>query len=117
MNSESFNYQEIYNHIVGKACKDDDFRERLIASPRETIEQELAIAYPLAGPIPDDIKIKVVEESNDTIYVVLPRKMPGEKSDELSDADLELVAGGKDGVTCGGGTGGSCIFASQKDAC
>jgi len=115
MNSGSFNYQEVYNHIVSKACKDDDFRQKLIAAPRETIGQELAVAYPAIGPLPANVKINVVEESSDAVYVVLPRKMPGEKSDELSDADLELVAGGKDAVTCG--TNGSCMAATNGDLC
>src|SRR5262249_6748578 len=42
--------------------------------------------------IPKSVNIKVLEEANDTYYIVLP--VSGTEGVELSDVDLEKVAGG-----------------------
>jgi hypothetical protein len=46
----------------------------------------------LGTPIPKDVHFKVVEEAADTYYIVLPAI--AKEGAELSDSDLEKVAGG-----------------------
>ncbi len=54
------------NFLVSRAAEDSEFRERLLARPRETIEKELGAS--LAG----DHEIQVHEESSTTTHLVLP---------------------------------------------
>jgi hypothetical protein len=77
--------------LIEKVLKDEAFRNALVTSPRETLEDEYKIK------IPDDFKIHVLEEDVNTIYLVLPPRTILEKSDELSEAELQTVAGGTNG--------------------
>ena len=71
--------------VVEKAQEDAAFREKLKSSPKEALEAE-------AGEmIPEFIRIAIVDQNDADIVITLPKV----QSDELSDADLEQVAGGK----------------------
>lgn len=75
--------------VVEKSLQDEDFRERLLENPRVTMEQELGVR------LPEEVRVVAVEETADTIYLVLPRTSPaGGEGGELSDRELETVAGG-----------------------
>lgn len=80
---------EIYAEVQRTAMTDEEFRKELLEDAPKAIEK-------IAGePLPEDYKIKVVE--NDPAYAatfVLPPMV----SDELSEADLDAVAGGICGV-------------------
>ena len=53
------------------------------------MEQELGTR------LPEDVRVVAVEETQDTIYLVLPSASPvGDESSELSDRELEAVSGG-----------------------
>ena len=73
---------EVRAHIAMKAAEDDDFRARLTADPRATIEAEAGIRFP------DGYRIHVHEESATDAHVVLPPKP------ELSREQLDRIAGG-----------------------
>ena len=45
--------------------------------------------------MPEGVQVRAVEETVETIYLVLPSGSPAEKSSELSDQDLQEVAGGQ----------------------
>ena len=79
---------EIERRLIQRSLQDEDFRQRLLEDPKGIIEQELG------GRFPESIEVRVVEESADTIYLVLPSASPvaGEGS-ELTDEALESVAG------------------------
>ena len=71
------------------AFRTRSFRQRLLDDPKGTIEQELG------SRLPEDVEVRVVEESTDTIYLVLPSASPVGEAGELSEQDLEEVAGGE----------------------
>jgi hypothetical protein len=48
----------------------------------------------LGTRLPEGIEIRAVEETADTIYLVLPRASPLGEGGELSDRELEALAGG-----------------------
>ena len=70
--------------IIAKALKDDGYREELLANPKNAIQQEFGKELPLG------LEVRLVEESANVVYLVLPPKPVV----ELSDADLQAVSGG-----------------------
>jgi hypothetical protein len=68
--------------------EDESFRQKLLDDPRGTVEQELGTQ------LPEGVKVRVEEETAETIYLVLPSSEPIGEGGELSDQDLEAVAGG-----------------------
>ena len=71
--------------VVEKAQADPSFREKLKQNPREVLASEGSEA------IPEFIRIAIVDQNDADIVITLPKV----QTDELSDADLEQVAGGK----------------------
>jgi Nitrile hydratase, alpha chain len=72
--------------LVSKALKDPAFRAALLKDANAAIEKELGVK------VPPGLRIKVVEDTPTTIHLALPVVAKG----ELSEADLETVAGGGD---------------------
>jgi hypothetical protein len=70
--------------IIAKALLDDGYREELLANPKHAIQQEFGKELPLG------LEVRVVEESANVVYLVLPPKPVV----ALSDADLQAVVGG-----------------------
>jgi len=68
--------------VIAKAWSDAEFKARLLANPAETLQAE-------GIEIPDGMKINAVENTNEQFYFVIPKKVH-----ELSDEDLDKVAGG-----------------------
>lgn len=65
--------------VIVKAWTDDDFKQRLLADPA-TVLQENGVQ------IPAGVGVKVVEDTNDVNYLVLPAKPTNmEVSDFQSD--------------------------------
>ena len=80
--------------LIEKSLEDESFRQRLIEDPKGAVEEELGTQ------LPEGVRVVTVEESADTIYLVLPgTSMAGEEDGELSDQQLGSVAGG---ITSGG---------------
>ena len=76
--------------VVAKAWADDAFKAALIADPNATLAAE-GIAVP-AG-----LKLTVLEDTAETLHVILPQR----PSDALSDEAIGLVAGGVAGPFSG----------------
>ncbi len=75
--------------LVGKfAAENPKYRSALMKDPKGTIEKQLNASL-------GSVNVKAVADTADTIHVVVPHT-PGEG--ELSDADLEKVAGGKQDI-------------------
>jgi hypothetical protein len=72
-----------YAAVMAQAVTDPVFRMRLMADPVATMKA--------AGiTIPEGVAVKVVENTDSVVHLVLPAS--GEV--ELADSDLEAVAGG-----------------------
>src|SRR5438477_4458082 len=75
------------------------YRAALLKNPKAVLEGQLG------SKIPDSIHVKAVEETADTMYVVVP--FVPQAGSELSDSALEMVAGGKnDSYDCHSAIGG-----------
>ena len=87
--SEGSGRAEMERRLIEKSLEDEAFRQRLIEDPKGAVEQELGTR------LPEEVRVVALEETADTIYLVLPStSMAGGESVELSDPDLESVAGG-----------------------
>jgi len=100
--NEASGRTEMERRLIEKSLQDDAFRQRLVEDPKGAVEQELG------ARLPEDVRVVVVEETSDTIYLVLPgTPMAGVERVELSDQQLESVSGaGTSGdfwgaMTCG----------------
>ncbi|MEN9223561.1 MAG: NHLP leader peptide family RiPP precursor [Thermostichus sp. BF3_bins_97] len=80
--------KDLEARLIRRAWEDDQFRQLLLKDPRRAIESELG------QPLPDSLKIRVLEEDPDTLYLVLPPNPLPLPTRDLTDADLDLVAGG-----------------------
>ena len=80
---------DVEQRLIQRSLEDDAFRQQLLEDPRAAVEQELGT------PVPESIQIRAVEETPDAIYLVLPPTSSSEQpGSELSDQELESVAGG-----------------------
>jgi Nitrile hydratase, alpha chain len=87
--SEAAGRVEIERRLVERSLQDDTFRQRLLADPRAAVEDELGTR------LPEEVRVVAVEETADTIYLVLPfASTESQEAGELSDRELEAVAGG-----------------------
>jgi len=78
---------EFEARINARANKDAAFKQELLANPKGVLARELG------GEIPAHVKVNVVVETADTVYLVLRAPPVGAKG-ELADAELDAVAGG-----------------------
>ncbi|WP_445634081.1 NHLP leader peptide family RiPP precursor [Nostoc sp. DSM 114161] len=82
---------EIEVQLLARAAQDSNFRSRLIADPKTVMAQK-------GLNFPTNIQVSVLGETPDRYYLVLPALdfSELETNRELSDKELELVAGGAD---------------------
>jgi len=90
MNVTKEKFKEVYEIVLKAAVTDEEFREALLGNPKSAIEN-------LVGEVlPEDFKLKVVEEepaSEDPDYDMV-FYLPPLISDELSEDEMDQVAGG-----------------------
>ncbi len=75
---------QLHDLLARFAVENPRYREALIADPKMVLQKQL-------GQDLGKLQVKAVVETPDTIYVVVPYVA---KEGELSDSDLENVAGG-----------------------
>jgi hypothetical protein len=86
--SEAAGRAEMKRRLIERSLEDDVFRQQLLADPRAIIERETGTQ------LPEDLRVVAVEETADTIYLVLPSTSPVGEGGALADRDLEAVTGG-----------------------
>jgi len=79
--------KDIEAHIIAKAWKDEAYKQELLSNSKAVIEREFKVQMPA------EVTVRVLEENPTTFYFVLPMR-PDLSGAELSDAQLEAVAGG-----------------------
>jgi hypothetical protein len=79
--------KDIRDALVRAALKDEAFRESLLANPKFAVERALGTT------LPDRLKVVLLQETDDLMYIVLPKDFPDQNAN-LSDAELETIAGG-----------------------
>ena len=83
---------EVERTLVQRSMEDEDFRQMLLDDPKGAVEQELG------SSLPEGVEVRAVEESAQIIYLVLPSASPLGQGGELSDQELDEVAGGDESV-------------------
>lgn len=73
--------------LITQAVQNPEFRQKLLSNPKTVLAEH-------GLNVPDDVQINVLQESSTQYYLVLPALEASEDITELSDAELEAVAGG-----------------------
>lgn len=79
---------EVQDLVAKFATENPKYREALLKDPKGVIEKQLNTSL-------GNVNVKAVADTADTVHVVIPYAAP---EGELSDADLEKVAGGKQDI-------------------
>ena len=79
--------QDMIGLMYEFAASDADYRKAMLSDPKGLLAKQMQQA------LPDDLTVEVVQETANTFYLVAPHVTAD--GDELSDDDLEKVAGGK----------------------
>jgi len=83
--------QEYLQSIISKAWEDNNFKQDLIANPLAAMEKVIGKKMTL----PNDKKIIVEDQTNQNIiYINIPKQQEYDNL-ELTDEQLEIVAGGE----------------------
>ncbi len=85
---------EINQVIAKKAGENEEFKLALLSDPKAALEKEFKVTFP------DDIKVEVHVESSKVLHLIIPAA----STDELTDDQLEDVAGGAGGLVPRPGT-------------
>jgi hypothetical protein len=86
--SQKMTRGEVQDLVAKFAAENPKYRQALMSDPKSVIEKQLNTSL-------GNVNVKAVADTADTTYVVIPH-VAGEG--ELSDADLEKVAGGKQDI-------------------
>ena len=69
--------------VFAKCWSDESFKQKLMADPMGTLKAE-------GATMPEGMSVKVVENTDKLFNLVIPAKLT-----DLTDADLDKVAGGQ----------------------
>ena len=102
--------KDIEAQIIAQAWKDEAYKKELFSNPKAVIEREFGVQ------LPAEVSLKVMEENPTNLYFVLPMR-PDLSGAELSEEQLEAVAGGSTTacLVTGAVIAGSGIIATWVD--
>ena len=83
--NEAMTRGQLQDRLAQLACEDENFRQSLLDNPKQAIEEAFKTR------LLNDIQIKVVEDSRDEFFIVVPSQR---EEDELGEGSLDNVAGG-----------------------
>jgi hypothetical protein len=81
--AQASDWSKQWGQVVAKAWTDAQFKKRLLADPAAALKQQ-------GLEVPRGLQVKVVENTDQVFHFTLPAKPSG----EMSEKDLEKVAGG-----------------------
>lgn len=87
-NTDLENRKDLEAGLIQKALEDEAFRQQLLQNPKAAIE-----AF-TGKKLPSDVEVTVLEEKPNLFYLVLPENPDELPDQQLSDEELDLVAGG-----------------------
>jgi hypothetical protein len=76
-----------FGEIISKCWGDAEFKKKFMADPKKILAE-------YGMEVPAGLNVKVVENTNDTMYLTLPPAPDWRKASELSDNQLDAVSGG-----------------------
>jgi hypothetical protein len=94
-------YAKQWGQLVARTWSDEAFKQRLLAAPAAVLAEQ-GIQFP------PDVEVRVHENTDWVLHLTLPPP-PG---DELSDEQLDAVAGGDTTSSAGSGSTLSCPAAT-----
>ncbi len=77
-----------FSSVIARSIEDNAFKQELVSQPNAVIERELGIT------LPEGTEIRILEPEDNIRYLVLPMQPDSLEGDELSEEQLEAVAGG-----------------------
>jgi len=85
--------EKVVKTVLDRSLNDAQFRKELVSHPHRAIQEATGEI------VPDSVRLQFIDQSAAHLTVVLPAMKVSE--DELSEQQLETVAGGKGGVSQG----------------
>lgn len=86
MQEETLSRGQLNDLLAGFAAKNPQYRDALLKNPKQVVEAQLGTTFP------QSMQVRVIQDTADQVHIVLPH-IPKE-GEELSESDLEMVAGG-----------------------
>jgi len=114
--TQTLTRRDLETRLIEKAWKDPAFRKSLVDDPKGMLEKRTG------QKLPEQVRIFVHEEDANTLHFSIP--VAPSNMNELSDEELDRVAGGTDpvviticvvvGAVVGGGIGVGAAFAIKE---
>ena len=80
---------DLERSLVQRSVEDEGFRQQLLGDPKGAVE------LALGSQLPPEVRVEALEETADTVYLVIPPSSLVGGGGELSDEQLQTVAGGE----------------------
>tara|TARA_B100000029_G_scaffold477463_1_gene522545 strand:- start:275 stop:955 length:681 start_codon:yes stop_codon:yes gene_type:complete len=89
----SMGRKDVEHVIASRASADPDFKQSLQLDPKATLTSALQELDPNMS-LPDNLTVSLIEESENQVYLVVPPNPADLEDVELTEEQLEAVAGG-----------------------